>query len=346
MSKAVLTYSALRMFQSCRRKYYLRYNECLVPIKQDTNLYLGSVWHSVLELWYKPGECDAKVSVIQDLIDKSFPDRISDPGQKRDWHLCHAMFAEYIQRYPEEDFQVLGVEQEFAVPVVNPASNRSSRTFELKGKVDGIVRMRESDELLLMEHKSTSMISGDYLERLPGDFQIQLYQLALSRHIGKPINAVIYNVAQKAALRQSEGESEEEFQIRRADLINKSRHGRSSAKRRLPESDEEFQARLTEKYHDPSMFHRELLYLSRQDTDRTQREIWELSQQILTARRGGFWSPNWDSCFHFGSCPCGYWPLCRSDNSSIVKDNLFEHRPPHSELSDVVEDANDEYPIF
>ena len=345
MSKAILTYSALRMFQNCQRKYYLRYCENLVPIKKDTVLYLGSVWHSVMEQWYKPGEPDAKVSAIQDLIDKSFPERISDSGQKRDWHLCHAMFEGYIQRYPDEDFDVLSVEQEFSIPIVNPLTGRSSRTFVLLGKIDALV-MHESSELFLLEHKTTSLISGDYLERLPGDFQLNLYCHALERYLNRPISGAIYNCVQKAALRQSEGESEEEFQIRRAELISKSKQGRSSAKRRLPESDEEFRARLREKYRDPSMFHRELLYLSRQDTDRTQREIWELSQQILAARRRGFWSPNWDSCFHFGSRPCSYWPLCRSDNSPLVKDNLFEHRPPHSELSDVIKDTNSEHQIF
>ena len=344
--KSILTYSALRMFQSCRRKYYLRYCENLVPIKQDTNLYLGSVWHEVLELWYKPGEPDAKVSGIQDLIDKSFPERICDPRQRRDWHLCHAMFEGYRARFPEEDFDVLSVEQEFSVPIVNPASNRCSRTFELKGKVDALVQTRENNELLIVEHKTSSTISSDYLERLPGDFQISLYSHALERYLNRPISGTIYNVAQKAALRQSEGETEEEFQKRRADLISKSKVGKSSAKRRLPESDEEFRARLTEKYRDPSMFHREHLYISRQDTDRTQREIWELCQQILAVRRSGFWSPNWDACFHFGSRACSYWALCRSDNSPIVRDNIYEHRPPHSELSGVIEGANDEFPIF
>ena len=332
MSKAILTYSALRLFQNCRRKYYLRYCENLVPIKKDTILFLGSVWHSVLEQWYKPGEPDAKVSAIHDLVDKSFPGRIADPRQRRDWHLCHAMFDGYRARFPEEDFDVLSVEQEFTAPIVNPGTGRSSRTFELRGKIDALV-LNESDELSIMEHKTAALLTGDYIERLPGDFQINIYCHALERYLNRPISGAIYNVAQKAALRQSEGETEEEFQMRRAELISKSKLGRSSARRRLPESDEEFRARLTEKYRDPSMFHREHLYMSRQDTDRTQREIWELSQQILAARRSGFWSPNWDSCFHFGNRACSYWPLCRSDNSSIVRDNFYTHASPNEELS-------------
>jgi len=226
MSKTILTYSALRLFQNCRRKYHLRYNEYLVPLKADEILYLGSVWHSVMELWYGEGDRDAKLLAIRHLIDKSFPNHNSDPSRKRDWHLCHAMFDSYRARYPEEDFQ-----------------------------------------------------------------------------------------------------------MRRAELIAKSKSGKSTAKRRLPESDEEFRARLTEKYRDPAMFHREVLYLSRQDTDRTQREVWELSQQILAARRRGFWSPNWDSCFHFGSRPCGYWALCRSNGNPIVQDNLYTYASPNEELS-------------
>jgi hypothetical protein len=225
------------------------------------------------------------------------------------------------------------LEVEFNVPILNPATRYPSRTFSLRGKVDGLVKMPDS-ELFILEHKTTSQITGDYLERLPADFQINLYKQAFSRYIGKPIGGVLYNVVQKAALKQSEGETENEFQQRRAELIAKSKSGQSSAKQRLPESDEEYRGRLTEKYRNPSMFHRELLYLSQEDAARTQQEIWELSQQILAARRHRFWTPNWNSCFFIGSRPCAYWALCRSFGSPLVRENHYMIKPPHEELSD------------
>ena len=330
--KSIITYSALRMFQNCRRKYFLRYVECLTPIKRDEVLYLGSVWHEVLELWYKPGERDAKLSAIHDLIDKSFPGRISDPSRKRDWHLCHVMFDGYRVRYPEEDFQILTVEQEFSIPIINPLTGRSSRTFELRGKVDGLVQMRGSGELFLLEHKSAAQITGDYIERLPSDFQINLYSMALSRFLKRKISGVIYNVTRKASLKQSEGETEAQFEVRRAELIERSKTGKSSANRKMPESDEAFRERLREKYSDPEMFYREILYLSDEDALRTSTEIWDITKLILTARRENSWIPNWESCFKFGSQPCRYWPLCRSSNNPNVRENFYKIAPPNEEL--------------
>ncbi len=332
MSKTILTYSALRLFQNCRRKYHLRHYEYLVPLKADEVLYLGSVWHSVMELWYGEGDLDAKLLAIRNLIDKSFPDHNSDPSQKRDWHLCHAMFDGYRARYPKEDFVVVGIEQEFSIPIINPLTGRSSRTFELRGKVDGLVQMRDLGELFLLEHKSAAQITGDYIERLPSDFQINLYSMALSRFMKQKISGVIYNVTRKASLKQSEGETEEQFEVRRAELIKKSKTGKSSAKRKLPESNEAFRERLKEKYYDPEMFYREILYLSDEDALRTSTEIWDITKLILTARRENCWIPNWEACFKFGSKPCMYWPLCRSNNNPNVRDNFYKIAPPNEEL--------------
>jgi hypothetical protein len=66
----------------------------------------------------------------------------------------------------------------------------------------------------------------------------------------------------------------------------------------LPESDEEFQARLAAKFRDPEMFHREMLYLSRDRFDILRAELWELTQAFLDARRRKVFYQNTAFCFH------------------------------------------------
>ena len=346
MKKEVLTYSAIKLFQGCRRKYNLRMNEGLVPLSQDGNLYLGSVWHAVLEIWYGSGDNDTKIRNAALIIDQSFPNRQTDLRQKRDWHLCHAMFRGYMNRYPVDEFKVLGVEMEFVIPIRNPSTNRSSRSFELRGKVDGLVQLKETGELFILEHKSAAQITGGYIERLPSDFQINLYAMALSRFLKRKISGVIYSITRKASLKQSEGETEEQFEIRKAELIQKSKSGKSSAKRKMPETDDDFRERLVEKYTDPEMYCREMLYLSDDDAAQTSSELWDITKLILAAKRESTWIPNWDNCFKFGNQPCMYWSLCRSNNNPNILDNYFEHRPPHSELSEVADESNNENPIF
>ncbi|MBC8466068.1 PD-(D/E)XK nuclease family protein [bacterium] len=333
MSKSILTYSSIKLFQSCRWKYNQRYNNNLTPFKEKDVLYLGSVWHSVLEIWYGPGDYDSQIEKAIALIDKSFPDYLTDAKQKQNWHLCHAMFQGYINRYPEEDFKPLGLEMEFVIPIINPLTGRSSRTFELRGKVDGLVQLTQSGELFLLEHKTAAQVSTDYIERLPFDFQINLYAMALSRFLKLKISGVIYNVIRKAKLKQSEGETEEQYEIRKAELIRKSKSGKTSAKRKMPESDEIYRKRLIDKYNDTEMYYREVLYLSDQDAVRTSSELWDIAKLIRIAKRDNNWIPNWDNCFQFGNQPCTYWPLCRSNNNPLVLENYYTVKEPHTELS-------------
>ena len=346
MTKEILTYSAIKLFQSCRYKYNLRMIEGLAPLTQDDNLYLGSVWHSVLEIWYGRGEPDTRIEKATQVINQNFPNHQTDSRQKRDWHLCHAMFRGYINQYPEDEFKVLAVEMEFVIPIINPLTRRPSRTFELRGKVDGLAQLKQTGELFILEHKSAAQITGSYIERLPSDFQINLYAMALSRFLKRKISGVIYSVTRKANLKQSEGETEEQFEIRKAELIEKSKTGKSSAKRKMPETDEEFRERLVGKYQDQEMYYREVLYLSDEDAARTSSELWDITKLILAAKRDNTWIPNWDNCFKFGNQPCMYWSLCRSNNNPIVKENLFEVRPPHSELSQDFEETADENQVF
>lgn len=329
--KQILTFSAARKFQSCHKAYYNRYKQYLVPLEQNETLFLGSTIHNALEFWYKRDPNDHTIeSQIGRLIDEAYPMRESDEKQKRDWHLAKAMMGGYLNQYPSEELEITDTELEFSVPVINPNTKRASRSFELMGKVDALVKL--NGLYFIMEHKTASLITGDYIEKLPMDFQINLYAMALSRYKNIPIAGVIYNVIQKSKIRQKQGETEIAFEIRRQELIQKSKTGKTSAKRQLPESDEDFQFRLNSVYQDPKMFHREILYLSQEDIRRTQHQLWEITQEILNTQKRGVWSQNTDNCFKYHS-PCMYFPLCRAHDNPNIKDNLYTESPPHSELS-------------
>jgi hypothetical protein len=239
------------------------------------------------------------------------------------------MMKAYASRYSAEDFEVLALEKTFEGPIVNPATGAASRSFVLAGKVDGIVRI--GGENFVLEHKTASQLDSDYLERLWTDFQITIYAYYVEQTMGIPITGILYNVLVKAKLQQSKGETEEEFEARRAELLAKSKTGKSSAKRRLPETDDEFQQRLTEKYSDPTMLHREMLYLSRDRFDILRSELWELTQAFLDARRRGVFYQNTGFCFNYQR-PCPYFALCRSNGNPNVIENFYQRVEPHEEL--------------
>jgi hypothetical protein len=239
------------------------------------------------------------------------------------------MLRAYVAEYCDEDFEVVVLEKEFSGPLVNPATGRKSRSFIIRGKVDGIVR--RGDQHLLLEHKTAATISGDYLERLAMDLQILLYSYYVRETLDCPVTEVLYNVLVKPRLAQAEGETEQEYEVRKAGLAAKSKSGKSSAKRRMPESDEAFQERLAAWFAAEPRFTRQELLLDLDSIDNVRGMIWDISKELLDARHYRRWHQNPRACFGFGRC--AYWPICTSKGNELVIDNLFTRVAPHSELS-------------
>lgn len=319
------TYSMWNLFRNCRKAAHWRYVLEVVPLEKDRHLSFGSLMHECLEVWHRTRDLSAAL----DVIDRTCPNRAQEEEKRRVWHLATAMMRGYAARYAQEEFEVVALEKSFEGEIINPETDAASRSFVLAGKVDGIVRI--GDEHFLLEHKTAAGVDAGYLERLWTDFQVTVYAYYVEKALGVRIAGVLYNILVKARLQQSAGETEEEFEARRAELIAKSKTGKSSTKRRLPETDDEFQARLTAKYAEPEMFHRELLYISRDQFDTLRAELWELTQAFLDARRRDVWYQNTSFCFQYGK-PCPYFALCRSGGSPNLLENFYERRPPHEEL--------------
>jgi hypothetical protein len=333
--KTLLTYSALNTFRNCPRKYKNRFLDKLRPLERAEALSFGSVIHTAIELWYRSQEAESRLRDVLTYIDDAFENRLVEPNLMVQWHLAMAMIRGYAKRYANEEFEVVEVEKEFVGEIRNPDTGRQSQTFRMAGKVDGIVRCH--DGMYLLEHKTASTVDASYLDKLWTDTQIALYCYYL-RELGYPIVGVIYNVLLKSRLKQGKGETQEEYEARKAELASKNKSGKSTAKRQMPETDEEFQDRLTEWYSRPEAFHREFIYLSEDRLAMLQEEVWEITQQYLDARRRGKWLLNTSNCFSYQR-PCEYLAYCQSGFNPIVADNLYEIALPNDELSRVDSEA-------
>jgi hypothetical protein len=269
------------------------------------------------------------MDVVLDFIDRSPPNRSQDESQKSDWHLARAMMTGYAARYPSEDFETIALEKTFQGRIINPATGAYSRALSIAGKVDGIVR--RGREHYILEHKTASQVDADYLEKLWTDLQITLYAHYIEQTLGIRVAGVIYNVLVKAKLKPGKGETQAEFEDRRAELLSKSKTGKTTATRKMPESDDAFHERLVAKYAEADMFYREVLYISRDQFDAMKSDLWELTQQFLDSRRRGVFCRNTSYCFA-NHRTCAYFPLCRSGGSENVIANFYETKTPHEEL--------------
>ena len=330
--RLLTTYTFWRTFQTCRKACQWRYLEGLVPLGRDPALALGSLVHQGLECWHREGN----LAGVLTTLDAACQTRQQAPEIHTAWLMATAMLTGYALRYPVEEFTVVALERVLQGAILNPATGMPSRRFLLAGKIDGLVQWE--GEYFLLEHKTTASLDGNYLERLWTDFQITLYSMLLEQTHGIRIAGILYNILVKAKLQQGQGETENEFQARRSALLAKSKSGKSSAQRHLPEADADFRARLQAKYADPALYHREVLYLSRDQRAAAMTDLWDLTQQCGEAQQRGVFTRTTTQCFPLGRA-CPYVPLCRADGAAHIKALLYEVRPPHEELLDELSHA-------
>lgn len=129
--------SRMKLFKACRRAYYFRYVEDLVPVETAEALQTGTNYHELLENLYKTGEIEE--------------------GYTKE-HAMAVAYGKYI--YPK-----------FHVQSVEDWKSKSVGRHVMIGRLDGV-----ADDGCIVEHKSTSAeITEEYEYDLQWDEQVLAY---------------------------------------------------------------------------------------------------------------------------------------------------------------------------
>ena len=229
-----------------------------------------------------------------------------------------------MRTLPAEEFEVVALEKTFEGPIVNPATGATSRSFIPRRKVDGIVR--QDGQYFLLEHKTASQIDASYLESGCGpisDHPLRLVPGADPRHHGQRHH--LATSWSKAKLRQAKVKLKPNSSPP-GELIAKSKTGKSSAKRKLPEDDDTFSSGSRRKYLEPGMFHRGgALHLPRPVRGTAGGAVGTLQRPCSTPV-GATPSTATRYCFQYGR-PCAYFQLCRSGGNPNVIETISHGSP-------------------
>ncbi len=322
----LITQSGARKFLGCRKAYEFRYERNLVTKVEPHELAFGTIWHDALQAHHLGQDA---MAVIRE--------KCKSHQTNDDMYNLVAMMRGYVERHghvDDEPFEVVALEQEFSVPLIDPRSGKQIGEWKRGGKVDGIIRMRRSGKLWLMEHKTAARIDAAYLGKLWLDFQITSYSGVAAEVYGEPLEGVLYNVTRKLPKAQRARklpETDGEWDVRYEAAKNK-----KLLKRKLGETDGEYAERLCHSYRDGEMFHREEILLDALSIDKVQLETAMIVEDINQARRDGTWYRNTDNCFKFYK-GCEYLPLCRSHENPLLIDAHYTTKAAHSELSQPTE---------
>lgn len=183
-----LTHSSMRQAATCLRKYFLRQRMKLVSPDDAQALRFGSAFHLGLE------------KLAGGLALEEALDAVQRKGDVEDYDLAKliALLTCYVGHWKDHPLKFIAAEWSFDVPLRNPRTGASSRTFTSAGKVDGIL---EDDWII--EHKTTAfpIDSGSaYWDRLQADQQLSQYMLALQEY-NQHCNGAMYDVIRKPAQR-------------------------------------------------------------------------------------------------------------------------------------------------
>lgn len=184
-----LSYSQIKMWKRCRRKWYYSYQENLKPKARVPRMDLGSCVHALLENHY----LNTGISV-EEASENFFNEKVSDSTDEELMAHFRAVqvdaeniFKRYVNTYAEIDkkWEILGVEKEFLVEIPGTGVN-------MKMIIDLIVK-DEDGRIWLVDHKVTSVNFEDWGELLVLDEQANVYLWGLNQ-LGIKASGVIFNL--------------------------------------------------------------------------------------------------------------------------------------------------------
>lgn len=342
----VITNSELKTARRCAREHDLAYVRGIRPVATPEPFVDGNAVHAGLAAWWlATGDVEPLAAALSEL------DRLQlDPYK-------HAKLAVMLTGYHERwaihrhHYEVLAVEREFRAPLINPETGKRSRTYDLGGKVDAIVRDKRTNCLVLVEHKTTSEDIGPgttYWKRLLLDSQISIYHDG-ARALGYPIDECLYDVLYKPQQRPLQIPLTDEQGVkivldadgqRVRTKQGKYRETSSAADGYVlqvrAETPEEYASRMLEAMvADPDRYYQRGVVVRLGDEMIDARfDTWQQSRLVAEAETLARHPRNPDSCLRFGR-PCDYFGVCTGTDDLTDPALFVQVEHIHQELSEV-----------
>lgn len=313
-SLRVVTNSELTCFRRCQREHHYAYEQGYRAVEDVEALRFGTLWHLGLEAWWLGQGLDAAIEV-------------ATRGAADDYEAARlrVLLRGYDARWGHERHDVVAVERPFYAPLLNPETGAPSRTYELGGKMDVLLRQR------FVEHKTTSEdigLGSVYWRRLTLDPQVSTYY-AGAKALGHEVHGCLYDVVRKPALRPSQVPLVDDsgFKIvldAQGRRVYCKAVGKAGPKPRetgstadgyvlqtRTETPEEYEARLTEEVAaNPDRYYQrgEVVRLEADEREAAL-DAWHLTQAMKDGERLGRHPRNPDACRRY-SGTCAFFDVC------------------------------------
>ena len=316
-----ITVSEMKAYRRCPRLHDIRYRQGYRTTGESGPLFLGKMVHAAIKSWMPGRDLALAHHELDSQSEGPPPDTIA-------LATARAMMTGYHHRWAGDGLEVCAAEVEFAAPLVNPATGAASKTFELAGKIDAIVRDSRGDTWIV-EHKTSSadISSGStYWQQLRLDSQISTYMVG-ARSLGYRPVGVIYDVLRKPGLRPKMATPAESRKYTKDGVLY-------ATQRDTDESPAEFEQRIlldiAEKPE--SYFVRGEVMRLESDEQEAAADCWQIARMIREAEVMARAPRNADACMAY-SRACDYFAVC-THADSLDNADKFRRAEMHEELGD------------
>lgn len=353
----LLTASRLRTFRACPYKHHLMYDEGWRPVSVAEPLLVGTLAHAALEAYWLSLKHDPlarpedRAAIAVEAMDRAAEKVPEDDERLPRLEAMRQLVWRYALVYGADDlarYEVLAVEVPFTLPLMNPATGGTSRTWLTAGKIDAVVREKHgAKRVLVVEHKTTSESiddgdAGSYFRRLAMDAQVSAYYLGAEK-AGIVPTGCLYDVLRKPAQRISAipvlDENGQKVVLDAAGQRVRTKDGKKWREtgdsaagyvvQTRPETVEEYGKRVAD-----VLAAEPLAFLQRRDVARTDgdladylSETWTYGRIIAEQAKDARHPKNPDECHRFNVCP--FWEHC------AYKVNMADHPERWQKVDDV-----------
>ena len=318
----LLTNSRAKTARRCLREHHLQYEEGYRGVHVSDALRFGTLWHLGMEGWWRAGlAAEARLDMAAAYVSAA-PD--VDPF---DAVKVEELLRGYDARWGGEVYETLAVELEFRVPMVNPGTGAASRTWQMGGKMD--LLLRQGDRVLLGEHKTSSediSPGSNYWRRLRLDGQVGTYYAGASA-LGYDVEACLYDVIHKPTIRPAKATPADARKFKKDGTLY-------ANQREADETPAEYRARLREDIAEhPEAYYQRAEVVRLEDEMRDYLfDTWNLGRLIREAELAQRWPRNPDACTRYGRL-CGFFPACTGE-AGLDDTTLYQRSDSvHPELS-------------
>ena len=193
--------SSLDVIQTCKRKtYYFIERQIRSEAESPTTLF-GTAIHKGLETWYLSRDEDAAIEAFKHASKALVSLHDKD---KRHPNNGITILKNYFNVYRNDPFEIVSddkgplIERDFEALFTEFIFKRKIVTVNLFGRIDCILRNRDTDEIFVCDHKTTSSLGQQFYQRISPNFQYTTYLWAAQKVLGLNTNRFLVNGIQVA----------------------------------------------------------------------------------------------------------------------------------------------------